>query len=61
MSEAHSIMLGQISAEVEDFCPSPKTTTLEAVRLMRLELLRLRLEKLKDQVAELEELTKGIT
>jgi hypothetical protein len=38
----HSIMLGQIAVEVEEFCDGPHTTTLQAVLAMKAELYELR-------------------
>lgn len=48
MSEEHSVMLGRIAGEVEEFCIHEECTTLDCVRLMK--------AKLKQVEGELEEL-----
>lgn len=49
----HSRMLGQIAVEVEDWCISGDSTTLEAVRHMKLELLEYRLKDIQDEIERL--------
>ena len=38
----HSRMLGKIASEVEDWCMTGEYTTLDAVRLLKAEVLELR-------------------
>jgi len=46
----HSIMLGQIAVEVEEFCDEPHTTTLQAVLAMKAELYELRAKNIWDRI-----------
>lgn len=48
--ERHSVMLGQICGEVEEFCDHSDCTTLQAVQLMKAELLELRAYKIRNEV-----------
>jgi len=51
--EKHSVMLGQIAGEVEEFCLTEDWTTVDAVRL-----LKAKYEQLKAQQAERELMAK---
>lgn len=46
----HSLMLGQIAGETEEWCSDPHCTTLSAVRLMKAELYELRADRLRQLV-----------
>ena len=48
--ERHSSMLSAICTEVEDWCDNSETTTLQAVRLMKAEILELRAYKIRNEV-----------
>lgn len=47
----HSKMLGQIAGEVSDWCNDSRCTTLNAVRYMKADLLRLQADRL-EQLAD---------
>jgi hypothetical protein len=48
--KSHSVMLGQICAEVDGWVEHEQTTTLQAVRLMKAEIYELRAYKLRNEV-----------
>ncbi len=47
---SHSIMLGQIAAEVEEFCEHPDCTTLQAVQLMKCKLKEYEIRDIRNQI-----------
>ena len=51
-AKKHSIMLGQIAEVVYDWCEWEECTTLDAVKLMKAELLELRSYKMRREVED---------
>lgn len=50
--QKHSQMLGQIGSEVEEWCISDQCTTLDAVRLLKAEVLELRGKALRREIED---------
>jgi len=50
--ERHSIMLGQIAEVASDWCDWEECTTLDAVKLMKAEVLELRAYKIRREVED---------
>ena len=48
--ESYSQMLGMIGGLVIEFCDHPECTTLDAVKLMKAELLELKAYKMRNEV-----------
>jgi len=48
----HSLMLGQIGSEVEEWCIAENCTALDAVRLLKAEVLELRGKALRREIED---------